>query len=84
MLEQRNYGRAVLLSELPTGPASTLIYLYSITRQKGPEVAVERHATNGFNFTASIWLQWLRTFSTYTSGLGTFAGSSYSVPDLTR
>ena len=84
LLEQRNYGRAALLSELPTGPASTLIYLHSITRQQGPEVAVERHATDGFNLTASIWLQWLRTFSTYTSGPGTFAGSSYSALDLAR
>ena len=84
LLEQRNYGRAALLSELTTGPASTLIYLHSITRQHGPEVAVERHATAGFNLTASIWLQSLRTFSTYTAGQGAYAGSSYSAMDLAR
>ena len=84
LLEQRNYGRAALLLDNPTGPSSNLIYLHSITRQHGPEVAVERHTTAGFNLTASVWLQWMRTFSTYTPGKGAFAGSSYSALDLAR
>ena len=84
LLEQRNYGRAALLLEAPSGPASSLIYLHSITRQHGPEVAVERRATAGFTLAASIWLQWLRTFSTYTPGPGSFAGSSYTALDLAR
>ncbi|WP_310398152.1 hypothetical protein [Hymenobacter sp.] len=84
LLEQRNYGRAALLSDAPTGPASSLIYLRGITRQQGPELAVERHATAGFNLVASVWLQWLRTFSTYTTGPGAFIGSSYTALDLAR
>ena len=84
LLEQRNYGRAALLSDVPTGPASRLIYLHSITRQQGPEVAVERHATAGFSLVASVWLQWLRTFSTYGTGTGAFAGSGYYAIDLAR
>ncbi len=84
LLEQRNYGRAALLLDQPTGPATSLIYLHSITRQQGPELAVERHATGRLNLTASLWLQWLHTFSTYTTGKGTFAGSSYSALDLAR
>ena len=84
LLEQRNYGRAALLLDNPTGPATSLIYLHSITRQQGPELALERHVTGRLNLTASLWLQWLRTFSTYTTGKGTFAGSSYSALDLAR
>ena len=84
LLEQRNYGRAALLLDNPTGPATSLIYLHSITRQQGPELALERHATGRLNLTASLWLQWLRTFSAYTTGKGTFAGSSYSALDLAR
>ena len=85
LLEQRNYGRAALLPEATAGSlASTLIYLHNITRQQGPEAAIERRATAGLTLTASVWLQWLRTFSTYTAGPGTFAGSSYSALDLAR
>ncbi|MBF9239019.1 hypothetical protein I2I05_16575 [Hymenobacter sp. BT683] len=84
LLEQRNYGRAALLLDDPTGPATTLIFLHNVTRQHGPEVAVERRATAGFNVSASVWLQWLRTFSTYTTGSGTFIGSSYTALDLAR
>jgi len=85
LLEQRNYGRAALLPE-PTAASSTinLIYLHGITRQQGPEVAVERRATAGFNLTASLWLQWMRTYSTYTVGRGSFIGTSYSAGDLAR
>ncbi|WP_210513893.1 hypothetical protein [Hymenobacter terricola] len=85
LLEQRNYGRAALLPDAAS-PATTssLIYLHNITRQQGPEVAVERRATAGFNLTASIWLQWMRTYNTYTTGPGTFIGSSYSAQDLAQ
>ncbi len=84
LLEQRNYGRAALVSDAANGPSSTLIYLRNITRQQGPEVAVERRATANFNLTASIWLQWLRTFSTYTAGRGNYVGNSYTAVDLDR
>ena len=84
LLEQRNYGRAALLPDVSAAnPASTVIYLHNITRQQGPEVAVERRAP-GFALTASLWLQWMRTFSTYTTGKGAFIGSSYSAVDLER
>lgn len=85
LLEQRNYGRAALLPEATAGNSTaTLIYLHSITRQQGPELAVERRATAGFNLAASVWLQWLRTYSTYAPGAGTYPGSSYSALDLAR
>ena len=85
LLEQRNYGRAALILENPTGPGTSLIYLHSITRQQGPEVAVERHVAGRFNLTASLWLQWLRTYSTYAPGTGAYAaGSSYTALDLNR
>jgi hypothetical protein len=84
LLEQRNYGRAALLPETTTGPASTLIFLHSITRQHGPEVAVERRANAGFTLAGSLWLQWMRTYSTYTPGRGVFSGSSYTAADLAQ
>ena len=85
LLEQRNYGRAALLPEVTASSSLVrLIYLHNITRQQGPEVAVERHTTTGFHLTASLWLQWLRTFSTYNTGSGSFVGSSYSALDLER
>jgi hypothetical protein len=86
LLEQRNYGRAALQLDNPTGPANSLIYLRNITRQQGPEVALERHSGSGsFNLTASLWLQWMRTYSTYALGKGTYAGgSSYTALDLDR
>jgi hypothetical protein len=85
LLEQRNYGRAALVLDQPTGPATSLIYLHTITRQQGPELAVERHSGSGsFNLTASIWLQWMRTYSTYTRGKGTYSGNSYTALDLDR
>ena len=85
LLEQRNYGRAALLPEpSAANPTATLIYLHGITRQQGPELAVERRAPAGFSLTASVWLQWLRTFSTYRAGPGAFIGSSYSALDLAR
>jgi hypothetical protein len=83
LLEQRNYGRAALLPDVPTGPANTLIYLHNITRQQGPEVAVERRAA-GFTLAASLWLQWMRTYYTYTTGTGVYTGSSYTALDLTQ
>ena len=84
LLEQRNYGRALLLPAPGTaGPSSQLIFLHGITRQQGPELAAERRATAGLNVVASLWLQWLRTYSTYTPGTGsTASGSSYTATDL--
>ena len=76
LLEQRSYGRAALLLDVPTGPPTSLTYLRNITRQQGPELAIERRATAGFNLVASVWLQWLRTYSTYWPGEGAFAGST--------
>ena len=84
LLEQRSYGRAALLLDVPTGPPTSLICLRNITRQQGPELAIERRATAGFNLVASVWLQWLRTYSTYKTGQGVFAGSSYTALDLAR
>ena len=84
LLEQRNYGRAALQLDNLTGPASQLVYLHTITRQQGPEVAVERRTPAGFNLTASIWLQWLRTYSAYSVGKGAYAGSSYTAVDLAQ
>ena len=83
LLEQRNYGRAALLRDQPTGPATALIYLHNITRQQGPEVGIERRA-GGLTLTASLWLQWLRTYYTYRTGPGSFSGTSYAAPDLAR
>jgi hypothetical protein len=83
LLEQRNYGRAALLPE-PNTSNSSLIYLHNITRQQGPEAAVERRAIAGFNLSASVWLQWLHTYYTYAPGPGAYAGSSYTVADLDR
>ena len=84
LLEQRNYGRAALLLELPTGPPTQLIYLRNITRQQGPEVGIERRA-GGLTLAASLWLQWLRTYYTYQPGKGTYSGgSSYAAADLAQ
>ena len=83
LLEQRNYGRAALLLDQPTGPATSLIYLHNITRQQGPEVGIERRA-GGLTLTASLWLQWLRTYYAYQTGKGGFNGTSYAAADLAR
>ncbi|MET4075128.1 hypothetical protein [Hymenobacter sp. UYCo722] len=83
LLEQRNYGRAALLRDQPTGPATSLIYLHNITRQQGPEVGIERRA-GGLTLTASLWLQWLRTYYAYQTGKGSFTGTSYAAADLDR
>ena len=83
LLEQRNYGRAALLRDQPTGPATSLIYLHNITRQQGPEVGVERRA-GGLTLTASLWLQWLRSYYAYRTGPGSFSGTSYAAADLDR
>ena len=84
LLEQHNYGRAALLLDISAGPPTYLIYLRNITRQQGPELAIERWATVGFNLVASVWLQLLRTYSTYETGQGVSAGSSYTALDLAR
>ncbi len=84
LLEQRNYARALLLPAPGPAAASTqLIYRHAITRQQGPELALERRATAGLNLTASLWLQWLRTYATYTPGTGsTASGSSFTAAEL--
>ena len=66
-----------------TGPATALIYLHNITRQQGPEVGIERRA-GGLTLTASLWLQWLRTYYAYRTGPGSFNGTSYAAADLAR
>ncbi|WP_100338402.1 hypothetical protein [Hymenobacter chitinivorans] len=79
-LEQRTHGRAALI-----GPsATTLIFLRSLTRQQGPDVAYERRTTTGFTLVASLWLQQLRTFYRYSEGQGTYVGTSYTPEDLQR
>lgn len=84
LLEQRNYGRAALEPDAGSPAAtSTLIYLHNITRQQGPEVAIERRAA-GFTLAASLWLQWMRTYYTYEAGTGTYSGSSYTALDLSQ
>ena len=83
LLEQRNYGRAALLLDQSTGPATSLIYLHNITRQQGPEVGIERRA-GGLTLTASLWLQWLRSYYAYQAGKGSFSGTSYAAGDLAR
>ena len=84
LLEQRSYARALLLPEAGSaGTTSSLIFLHSITRQHGPEIAVERHVARRLNLSASLWLQFLRTYRTYTTGAGsTSTGSSYTASDL--
>lgn len=85
LLEQRTYGRAGLAPEAANGSLPALIFLHRITRQQGPEVAVEGHGPGGFLLAASLWLQWLRTFNTYQQGTGPYAaGPSYTPADLTQ
>ena len=88
LLEQRGYGLATLLPNAggsgPAAPKAAAIYLHQITRQHGPEAAIERRATAGFTLAASLWLQWRRTFSTYETGQGLPRGSGYLVADLAR
>ncbi|UOQ54259.1 hypothetical protein [Hymenobacter cellulosivorans] len=79
-LEQRTHGRAALIGSSTT----TLIYLHSLTRQQGPDIAYERRTTSGFTLVASLWLQQLRTFYRYTEGQGTYVGTSYTPEDLQR
>lgn len=82
LLEQRSYGRALLQPDDAT--TSRLIFLHSITRQQGPEVAIERHAVAGLTLSASLWLQWLYTYYAYTLGTGTTTASSYTAAELAR
>ncbi|MCB2379991.1 hypothetical protein LGH70_20520 [Hymenobacter sp. BT635] len=83
-LEQRSHGRAALLDGGANGSASTLIYLRSLTRQQGPELAYERRTQTGFTVAASLWLQQLRTFYRYTEGQGAYVGAGYTTEDLQR
>ncbi|TGE15671.1 hypothetical protein E5J99_11845 [Hymenobacter elongatus] len=82
-LEQRSHGRAALLDDA-TGAGSTLIYLRSLTRQQGPDIAYERRTTSGFSVVASLWLQQLRTLYRYEQGTGAYIGTSYTTADLER
>ncbi|MCB2409175.1 hypothetical protein [Hymenobacter lucidus] len=82
-LEQRTHGRAALL-DAAGGSGSTLIFLRSLTRQQGPELAYERRTRAGFSLEASLWLQQLRTFYRYTPGQGAYAGTGYTSEDLAR
>ena len=82
LLEQRNYGRALLQPE--DAITSHLIFLHSITRQQGPEIAIERHAVAGLTLSTSLWLQWLHTYYTYTSGKGAPTASSYTTAEVAR
>lgn len=85
LLEQRTYGRAGLSPEAANGGLPTLIFLHRITRQQGPEAAVECRGPGGLVLAASLWLQWLRTFNDYRQGTGTYvAGPSYTAADLTQ
>jgi hypothetical protein len=89
LLEQRGYGRATLLPDpVSNSPATSAkasaIYLHQITRQHGPEAAVERRATAGFTLAASLWLQWRRTFSAYEAGTGLPTGNGYLAAELAR
>ena len=88
LLEQRGYGRATLLPPAggsgPTATRAAPIFLRQITRQHGPEAAVERRAAAGSGLTASLWLQWRRTFATYETGAGLPGGSAFLATDLAR
>ncbi|MBD2713616.1 hypothetical protein KBK19_01065 [Microvirga sp. STR05] len=78
-LEQRTHSRAALVQDAGT----SLIYLRALTRQQGPDVTYERRA-GSLAFSASLWLQELRTLSRYRPGTGSFVGTSYTPDDLTR
>ncbi|MBO0359530.1 hypothetical protein J0X19_16340 [Hymenobacter sp. BT186] len=79
-LEQRTHGRAALVQD---AGGSSLIYLRSLTRQQGPDVAYERRAGN-LALSATLWLQQLRTLYRYRLGTGSFVGASYTPADLAR
>ncbi|RTQ47579.1 hypothetical protein EJV47_19380 [Hymenobacter gummosus] len=78
-LEQRSHQRAALL---PDGPgAAGLIYLRTLTRQHGPELAYERRA-GPLTLTTSLWLQQLQNLYRYRPGRGAYAGSTYTAEEL--
>lgn len=79
-LEQRTHSRAALLADAG-GPS--LIFLRALTRQQGPDVAYERRA-GALAFSASLWLQQLRTLYRYQPGTGAFVGTSYTPEELAR
>ncbi|WP_400192641.1 hypothetical protein [Hymenobacter sp. B81] len=78
-LEQRAHNRAALVPEA-AGPAS-LIFLRTLTRQHGPELAYERRA-GAFTLSGSFWLQSLENRYRYHAGQGTFVGTSYTADEL--
>ncbi|KAA9331331.1 hypothetical protein F0P96_13860 [Hymenobacter busanensis] len=78
-LEQRTHNRAALIPD-EAGP-SALIYLRTLTRQHGPELAYERRA-GALSLTGSLWLQSLQNRYRYRPGQGTYAGASYTAEEL--
>ena len=79
-LEQRSHQRAALLPEGTGLPG--LIYLRTLTRQQGPELAFERRA-GPLVLTTSLWLQQLQNLYRYRPGQGSFVGgSSYTAEEL--
>lgn len=79
-LEQRSHQRAALVPEGAGLPG--LIYLRTLTRQQGPELAFERRA-GAFVLTTSLWLQQLQNLYRYRPGQGSYVGgSSYTAEEL--
>ncbi|MCC2545859.1 hypothetical protein LJY25_05340 [Hymenobacter sp. BT175] len=83
-LEQRNQGRASLLPSDGGGSTTRLIFLHTLTRQHGPEIAFERQSRGGFSLRSSLWLQQLSTRYRYQTGQGAYAGSSYTAEELAQ
>ncbi len=84
LLEQRNYGRALLLPEAGASASTGQgIYLHNITRQHGPEVAAERHIARRLDVSARLWLQFLHTYNTTRAATSVFTTApSYLAADL--
>jgi hypothetical protein len=80
-LEQRSHHRAALLPE--GAGATSLIYLRTLTRQQGPELAYERRA-GPLVLTGSLWLQQLHNLYQFRPGRGSYTGSTYTPEELAR
>ena len=74
LLEQRNYGRAALLHRRAHRPGLHAHLPAQHHPAAGPRGGRGAPRPAGFNLTASIWLQWLRTYSTYAPGKGAYCG----------
>lgn len=78
--EQRVHQRSAL--NVP-GQAPQLIFRRDFTWQHGPEVRYERALpARGLRLTATVWLQRITTFRRYKTGLGTYAGTSFTAADF--